>query len=122
VRDASGSPSHRTAKRLDSPWAVEIAGIAHLEELDVLPAHGRKGLGSELLDTVCTWAKQAGYSAVTLTTFRDIPWNAPFYEHRGFQVVSPSEFSNEYVQLVISEERRGLRADLRVMMACALAV
>ena len=96
---------------------LEIGGFAHLDELDVLPAYGRKGLGSALLDAVCTRAEQAEYPAVTLTTFRDIPWNAPFYWRRGFRAVVPSELSNEHVQIVVSEERRGLRSDLRVMMA-----
>lgn len=96
---------------------LEIGGCAHLEELDVLPAHGRKGLGSALLGAVCSWAEQAAYPAVTLSTFRDIPWNAPFYQRRGFQVVIPSELSDKHVQLVASEGRRGLRRDLRVMMA-----
>jgi GNAT superfamily N-acetyltransferase len=96
---------------------LEIGGFAHLDELDVLPAHGRKGLGSALLDAVCTWAVQTGYPGVTLTTFRDIPWNAPFYWRRGFRVVASSELSNEHVQVVVSEGRRGLRTDLRVMMA-----
>jgi len=100
---------------------LEVGGFAHLEELDVLPRHGRKGLGSALLDAVCTWAGQAGYPAVTLSTFRDIPWNAPFYQRRGFRVVAPSELSDDHVQLVFSEGRRGLRADLRVMMAYAVA-
>ena len=96
---------------------VEVGGFAHLEELDVLPKHGRKGLGSALLDAVCNWAEQAAYPAVTLSTFRDIPWNAPFYRRRGFRVVTPSEISSDHVQLVASEGARGLRADLRVMMA-----
>ena len=100
---------------------LEIGGFAHLEELDVLPPHGRKGLGSALLDAVCTWAGQGGYPAVTLSTFRDVPWNAPFYQRRGFRVVVPSELSDDHVQLVVSEQRRGLRPDLRVMMAYATA-
>ncbi|MBZ5642790.1 MAG: GNAT family N-acetyltransferase [Acidobacteriia bacterium] len=98
----------------------EIGGFAHLEELDVLPQHGRKGVGSALLNAVCAWAAQGGYPAVTLSTFRDIPWNAPFYQRRGFRVVPSSELSAGHVQLVASEQSRGLRADLRVMMACSI--
>jgi GNAT superfamily N-acetyltransferase len=100
---------------------LEIGGFAHLEELDVLPSHGRKGLGSALLDAVCAWAEQAGYPAVTLSTFRDIPWNAPFYQSRGFRVVPTSDLSDEHVQVEVTERRRGLRTDLRVMMAYATA-
>lgn len=36
---------------------VEIidARTAHLEEIDVLPAHGRRGLGTRLVTEVCKW-------------------------------------------------------------------
>src|SRR5207302_814890 len=45
---------------------IDLGGAAHLEELDVLPEHGRRGLGSRLLETVCDWAREAGYPMVTL--------------------------------------------------------
>ncbi|MGH9222075.1 MAG: GNAT family N-acetyltransferase, partial [Vicinamibacterales bacterium] len=31
-------------------------GIAHLEEIDVHPEHGRRGIGRRLVITVCRWA------------------------------------------------------------------
>jgi len=96
---------------------VDIAGFAHLDELDVLPSYGRQGVGSALLATVCNWASTAGYPAVTLRTFRDVPWNAPFYHRRGFQVVERGALSAEHIQLEASERQRGLRTDLRVTMA-----
>src|SRR5262245_5997485 len=45
---------------------VEIDRYAHLEELDVLPSHGRQGVGSSLVNVVCSWAQERGYPAVTL--------------------------------------------------------
>ncbi|MBW4457630.1 MAG: GNAT family N-acetyltransferase [Nostoc indistinguendum CM1-VF10] len=54
-------------------------------QIDVAPEHGQRGIGSALVGTVCTWAKQQGYRIVSLSTFRDIPWNAPFYSKLGFQ-------------------------------------
>ena len=95
---------------------LEIGGYAHLEELDVLPAHGRRGVGSALLNAVCAWAGAAGYPAMTLRTFRDIPWNAPFYRRRGFDVVDSSQLSDEHVEIEALERKRGLRTDLRVSM------
>ncbi|MCC7106848.1 MAG: GNAT family N-acetyltransferase [Chloroflexi bacterium] len=96
---------------------VEIEGYAHLDELNVLPSHGRKGIGSALLTTVCAWAKDVGYSAVTLRTFRDVPWNAPFYRRLGFRIVDSSALSAAHVALEASEQQRGLRTDIRVTMA-----
>jgi 4-diphosphocytidyl-2-C-methyl-D-erythritol kinase len=95
---------------------VFVGGLPHLDELDVLPEHGRRGIGSRLLDAVCQWAADAGYGAVTLSTFRYVPWNLPFYARRGFRVVPPADLSDEYVALVENEEARGLRTDLRVVM------
>jgi GNAT superfamily N-acetyltransferase len=94
----------------------EIDGFAHLEEMDVLPNHGRKGIGAALLEAVCAWATQTRYPAVTLSTFRDIPWNGPFYSRHGFHVVAPEALSNGLACVVEIERRRGLRTDLRVIM------
>jgi GNAT superfamily N-acetyltransferase len=101
---------------------LEVGGYAHLDELDVLPSHGQRGLGSALLATVCAWAREAGFPAVTLRTFRDVPWNAPFYQRRGFQVVESSELSEQHAALEVSERLRGLRTDLRVAMRYVSAV
>lgn len=95
---------------------LDIAGYAHLDELDVLPQHGGQGIGSALLAAVCAWAKTEGYAAVTLRTFRDVPWNAPFYRRRGFRVVDGATLSAEHAALEVSEQQRGLRSELRVTM------
>lgn len=62
----------------------EVDGLAHVQEIAVLPSHMRRGLGSLLLDAACAWARTAGYRAVTLTTYAEVAWNAPFYAERGF--------------------------------------
>ena len=63
-------------------------GNAYVEELDVMPEFGRRGLGSRLLAAVCEWAREQRCAAVTLSTFRDVPWNGPFYRKRGFRSYS----------------------------------
>src|SRR6478672_2198616 len=55
--------------------AVEVDGNVHVEEVSVLPAFGARGIGSALLEAVVASADAAGQEAVTLTTFRDVPWN-----------------------------------------------
>jgi GNAT superfamily N-acetyltransferase len=57
---------------------------AHLLQLSVLPDHSRKGIGRGLLAATIGWSRRAGLPAVTLTTFRDVPWNGPFYRRYGF--------------------------------------
>ena len=65
----------------------EIDGLAHLEQLSVLPEQSGKGVGRQLLEEVCVWAAKRNYPAVTLSTFRDIKWNAPFYANHGFKII-----------------------------------
>jgi len=63
---------------------VLVDGEAHIDQLSVLPDHGGRGTGRALLEAAIAWARASGLSGVTLTTFRDVPWNAPFYRRVGF--------------------------------------
>jgi GNAT superfamily N-acetyltransferase len=66
-----------------------LAGGAHLEQLSVHPDHGRRGTGRSLLRAACAWAADNGYPELTLATYRDVPWNGPFYASEGFVEVGP---------------------------------
>ena len=69
--------------------SVELLdGEAHIDQLSVLATHGGRGTGRALLDEAIRWARVEGLAGVTLTTFRDVPWNAPFYRRLGFEVVT----------------------------------
>lgn len=93
----------------------EVDGIAHVQELAVLPAHMRQGLGSALLDAACSWARAAGYPAITLTTYAEVAWNAPFYAARGF--VELTELTPELAELRDWERDMGLdQVGVRVAM------
>ncbi|MCC6764519.1 MAG: GNAT family N-acetyltransferase [Deltaproteobacteria bacterium] len=88
----------------------------HLVELDVLPAWSRRGIGRALVETVVDAARAVRLGAVTLTTFRDVPWNAPYYATLGFRALAPRELGPELAELVAAEDRRGLPMRLRVAM------
>jgi GNAT superfamily N-acetyltransferase len=89
---------------------------AHLEEVDVHPLHGRRGLGTRLVQTICNWASQRAYRSVTLTTFRDVPWNMPFYLRLGFKEI-PEPLLTPALRVILEDEaRRGLAAARRVAM------
>ena len=95
---------------------VLAPGIAHLEEVDVHPEHGRRGLGRRLVLAACQWAATNGYSWVTLTTFREVPWNMPFYARLGFEEIPPEELTPALLSVVDDETRRGLDPSRRVAM------
>lgn len=90
--------------------------LPHLEEIDVEPIHGRRGLGTALVRTVCEWATVSGYPMLTLTTFRSVPWNYPFYASLGFVEIPRDELRPELVALVSDEADRGLDPEARVVM------
>ena len=92
------------------------AGVAHLDELDVHPEHGRRGVGTRLVRAVCRWAAATGFNAVSLSTFRDVPWNMPFYSRLGFVVLGRSELTAALHAVVADEVRRGLDPAGRVLM------
>jgi diketogulonate reductase-like aldo/keto reductase/predicted N-acetyltransferase YhbS len=95
---------------------VEDDGDAlHLEELDVLPEHGRQGLGERLVRAVIRRA-QASALPVTLTTFRDIPWNEPFYTRLGFRALPYDQLPPKLLAHVDRETARGLPLHTRVAM------
>lgn len=93
-----------------------VDGLAHLDEIDVLPNYGRQGIGSKLVQTVIEWAQSEGIPAITLTTFRNIPWNEPFYRKLGFRVLDWEELTAGLIKLVEEEESYGLNRALRVVM------
>lgn len=80
----------------------EIVGFAmatvhgrslHIDVMAVSPDHGRRGAGTKLIRTMSELARGRGLRIVTLTTFRDLPWNAPFYEKVGFRVMNDGELT-----------------------------
>jgi GNAT superfamily N-acetyltransferase len=87
--------------------AVEVVdGCAHVEQVSVHPDHARRGIGKSLLDHVDTWARARNLSALTLTTFRAVPWNGPYYERLGFQQVTT--LTPGLAEIVRRETERGL--------------
>jgi GNAT superfamily N-acetyltransferase len=98
----------------------EVDRTLYLQEIDVEPAHGQRGLGSALVHYVRAWAKQSHYDVMSLSTFRDIPWNAPFYSKLGFRILDESELTAGFQQIRRQEDEAGLPISERVIMHCEL--
>jgi GNAT superfamily N-acetyltransferase len=94
---------------------------AHLEQLSVHPSHGRRGVGTELLAASCRWAADNGHAVMTLSTFADIAWNAPFYARHGFVPVPDDQLTPGLRALRRRETELGLDAlGRRTIMARSL--
>lgn len=97
-----------------------VDGQAHLHEVSVDQAHGRKGIGSRLIAAVVEWAKQNGHESLTLSTFRDIEWNAPYYRRLGFRDLDDRELSAGLKEVRRQEAESGLPIEDRVCMILKL--
>lgn len=89
---------------------------AYLEEISVLPQYGGQGLGTKMIDTVCQWSKSKRLNSVLLSTFRNVRWNAPFYEKLGFKILCSQEWSQEMHKIQSAEKLYGYPVDERVFM------
>ncbi|CAA9366657.1 Acetyltransferase [uncultured Leptolyngbya sp.] len=97
----------------------EYDGLLHLAVMAVHPDHGKRGVGSKLVQGVIERAKRRQLQGVTLTTFRDLPWNAPFYGKLGFRTLSDSELSFMLRETLGKEESLGMTE--RVAMLYSIA-
>ena len=88
----------------------------HIEQVSVDPSHSRRGLGRLLIERAAAWARQHGLPSLTLATFAEVPWNAPYYETLGFRRLSEQEMTPGLHNIRRREAAHGLTAWLRVCM------
>ena len=100
--------------------ATLVDDAAHLDEIDVLPNYGQRGIGTELVNVVAGWARCKGFSALTLITFKHLPWNAPFYEKLGFVRLRDAELTGGLARLIEEEGKAGIDVSKRIGMRLAL--
>ncbi|MEV4621721.1 GNAT family N-acetyltransferase [Asanoa sp. NPDC049573] len=72
-------------------FAEPLDGNLHLEQLSVHQNHARQGIGRKLITHAAQHAAGKNMPGLTLTTFRDVPWNAPYYERCGFHTLGEQE-------------------------------
>ncbi|MDN3351576.1 GNAT family N-acetyltransferase [Actinomadura sp. DC4] len=104
----------------DRPVAYLIAdlvdGNLHIEQVSVHPDSARRGIGRTLLDHAASRAAADGMPALTLTTFTDVPWNAPYYERCGFRSLEEAELTPGLRAVRDHEAAHGLDRWPRVCM------
>ena len=102
----------------DRPVAYMIADVVdgnlHIEQVSVHPRAARRGIGRDLIEHAAAYAREHALPALTLTTFTDVPWNAPYYERCGFRVVAAPGAGLR--ALIRSEADHGLARWPRVAM------
>lgn len=120
---ASYQRDHRAWVAADDagvPAAYLIADIVdgnmHVEQVSVHPRAARRRVGRALLEHAAARAAAGGIRALTLTTFAEVPWNAPYYARLGFRVLGDGELSPGMRAIRDREVAHGLHRWPRVFM------
>lgn len=102
--------------------AAQITGDAlHLWELSVRQDRQRMGIGRALLAKAAAFAREQGVGAITLTTFRSVPWNEPMYRRRGYTVLAHEDCDERLRAVLRAEIAAGLPGERRCAMRLHLA-
>lgn len=96
--------------------------VLYLDQISVDPAEGRKGLGGALIGRVVAEAKDRGLKRIVLSTFRDLPWNGPFYRRHGFRELSRKKMEKWMIEIESAQDERGLDVRARCFMARKLGL
>jgi GNAT superfamily N-acetyltransferase len=96
--------------------AHEMDRDLHIKELAVHHEWQGRGIGRRLVETVIEYARRNGFRSVTLTTFREVPWNEPFYRSMGFEIIAPEKMDPQLEEILHAEIAHGFPADLRCAM------
>jgi len=91
----------------------------HICELAVHAARQGEGVGTQLMRHAMAYAaRNEQTTSLTLTTFRDVAFNAPFYERLGFEIVEELEAEPRLRALLREEAAHGLPTESRCAMRC----
>ncbi|EOL9026664.1 GNAT family N-acetyltransferase [Cronobacter sakazakii] len=94
--------------------ALHILGVAVMRDCQGM------GLGKRLMADAICHARAKQLSALTLTTFRNVPWNQPFYARLGFSVISEVDMPDALARLLDEEAAHGFARDSRCAMRLSL--
>ena len=94
-----------------------LDGNAHVAQVSVAPSYAGRALGRAMIEFVEDWGRASGCPATTLTTFRDVPWNGPYYLRLGYRVLSDKGIGPELARTMAHEASLpGIDASLRCAM------
>jgi GNAT superfamily N-acetyltransferase len=88
----------------------------YVQELDVLTSHAGRRIGAALIEQVAQLARARRLPQLVLSTFRDVPWNAPYYRRLGFRDIAPAQLDAALIARRDAHIARGLDESKRVFM------
>ncbi|WP_336219566.1 GNAT family N-acetyltransferase [Citrobacter amalonaticus] len=97
-----------------------MASSLHIAEFSLHLDWQGKGVGRRLMNVVTQWAREQGYTSLTLTTFRHVVWNAPLYAHLGFDMLEDNALPAALRQKREEEAAHGIAYESRCAMRLML--
>ncbi|MFI8417619.1 GNAT family N-acetyltransferase [Serratia sp. NPDC078593] len=113
AQDGTAVVGFIAVQRHDDAW--------HIAELSVATDYQRRGIGRQLLAKVIDVARCASVPQLTLTTFRNVPWNAPYYCSLGFETIASTALSATLRSVMAHEAKQGLPLGSRCAMNFTLS-
>ncbi|MFD0311855.1 GNAT family N-acetyltransferase [Streptomyces sp. NPDC127119] len=93
-----------------------LDGAFHIEQVSVHPDAAHQGVGRTLIAYAAERALEQGLTGLTLTTFSEVPWNAPYYQRLGFRVLPEADLTPGLRRVLAGEAEQGLDRRPRVCM------
>jgi predicted N-acetyltransferase YhbS len=108
------------AAEADRPVAYLLAepvdGALHIEQVSVHPEWAGRRIGRALIEHPAARAAADGLDSLTLTTFTEVAWNAPYYARCGFAPIAPGDLTPGLRAIREQEAAHGLDRWPRVCM------
>ena len=128
--DAMSADAHRRSVRtgtcwvavdaMDTPVGFLTASVhhddVHILEMSVASPWQGYGIGKALLRHLEQWALRKKLTGITLTTFQEVPWNAPFYSKMGFVILSNKALDQRLASVLDREHSHGFPKGSRCAM------
>jgi GNAT superfamily N-acetyltransferase len=98
----------------------ELDRSFYIAEVSVAGSHQRRGIGARLVEAAIEHGRRLGFGSMTLTTYRDLSWNGPFYARLGFAEIDPKDAGPRHRQKLREEAEAGHDPARRCIMALRL--
>lgn len=79
-----------------------------------------QGIGQRLIAAAREIAVERGAKALTLTTFRDVPWNERYYQRLGFRTLAEGAITSRLREILEKEGQAGMPIERRCAMMMRL--
>ncbi len=93
-----------------------VSDALHIWQMAVHRDQQGRGIGRKLMEAAQQFAADHAINELTLTTFRQVPWNEPYYQKFGFVTLGREDLGPRLTAVLHAEEQAGLPAAKRCAM------